>query len=277
MNPRVHHLSDHLEFLQTAGEKFALGLSEGLQDLLRQSVLIKPAGSCLLSPSQYLLPASEPSCCFLLGVGPISAKAVRPSRPVAIAEAGRLELSSALANILVECLLGGTPQSVRPRPALTMIDRRVLRGVIEQVGHELSFVFGGSGVWMSALEDPLPPLEKSPAIRITFDVRIGPSSSQLHLALLQSALQNSIVQGSYACDGRCAHVSVCVDEKLESMPARLESGDMLATNIPPEGEVLVRVDGEPRFFGKLGQINGHRAVTLTRKIEPPAAPDAPAK
>jgi flagellar motor switch protein FliM len=56
----------------------------------------------------------------------------------------------------------------------------------------------------------------------------------------------------------------------------LEPGDLLATGLPPDAEVVVSVAGIPRFTARLGKHNGRRAVTITRKLgepneEPPAS------
>ena len=47
----------------------------------------------------------------------------------------------------------------------------------------------------------------------------------------------------------------------------LAQGDLLVTDASASGEVIVTIDGQPRFAGQLGQYNGHRAVTITRKLE----------
>lgn len=49
--------------------------------------------------------------------------------------------------------------------------------------------------------------------------------------------------------------------------ADLAAGDVLITDIPHDSEVLVRIDGDDRFAGKLGSRNGKRAVILARPIE----------
>jgi flagellar motor switch/type III secretory pathway protein FliN len=49
--------------------------------------------------------------------------------------------------------------------------------------------------------------------------------------------------------------------------SNLAKGDLLVTDASAGGEVIVTVNGKPRFAGQLGQYNGHRAVTITRKLD----------
>jgi hypothetical protein len=49
--------------------------------------------------------------------------------------------------------------------------------------------------------------------------------------------------------------------------SNLAQGDLLVTDVAAGGEVIVTIDGQPRFAGQLGQYNGHRAVTITRKLD----------
>ncbi|MCE5327429.1 MAG: FliM/FliN family flagellar motor C-terminal domain-containing protein [Planctomycetaceae bacterium] len=48
--------------------------------------------------------------------------------------------------------------------------------------------------------------------------------------------------------------------------AGLSVGDVLATDLASDGEVIVRVAGVPKFAGRLGQYKGRRAVVITRKL-----------
>jgi hypothetical protein len=49
--------------------------------------------------------------------------------------------------------------------------------------------------------------------------------------------------------------------------SNLAKGDLLVTDVSAGGEVIVTVNGVPRFAGQLGQYNGHRAITITRKLD----------
>ncbi len=51
-------------------------------------------------------------------------------------------------------------------------------------------------------------------------------------------------------------------EEIES----LAPGDLLVSDLSPDGEIILTLDGVPAFAARLGQYNGHRAVTITRKL-----------
>ncbi|MCE5278658.1 MAG: FliM/FliN family flagellar motor switch protein [Planctomycetaceae bacterium] len=48
--------------------------------------------------------------------------------------------------------------------------------------------------------------------------------------------------------------------------ATLSVGDVLATDLDTDGEVIIRVAGVPKFAGRLGQFKGRRAIVITRKL-----------
>ena len=52
--------------------------------------------------------------------------------------------------------------------------------------------------------------------------------------------------------------------------ADLSAGDILTTDAPAGGEVIVRVAGIPKYRARLGACNGRRAVTILGPIEPAA-------
>jgi flagellar motor switch protein FliM len=49
--------------------------------------------------------------------------------------------------------------------------------------------------------------------------------------------------------------------------ARMEAGDILSTDSDADGEVIVRIDGVPRFAARLGSADGRRAITITRRLD----------
>ena len=48
----------------------------------------------------------------------------------------------------------------------------------------------------------------------------------------------------------------------------MEAGDILDTELPADGEVLVRIAGIPKFAGRVKIVNGRRVVTITRRLGP---------
>jgi flagellar motor switch protein FliM len=47
---------------------------------------------------------------------------------------------------------------------------------------------------------------------------------------------------------------------------RLCDGDIVATGLPADGEVIVRLAGIPKFLARMGQVDGRRAITILRRL-----------
>ena len=49
--------------------------------------------------------------------------------------------------------------------------------------------------------------------------------------------------------------------------ADLSPGDVLVTDVDCEGEVVVRINGQPSHTAKLGSRNGKRAITIVKPLD----------
>lgn len=54
--------------------------------------------------------------------------------------------------------------------------------------------------------------------------------------------------------------------------AELAEGDIVATDVPADGEVIVRVGGIPKFAARLGTSGGRKLLTIVRRLDGPAPP-----
>jgi len=249
MNDSSHPLTGLEEFLRAGAEKFAAEFSAGAAALLRVQTSVRPAGVELLFPGQYQSAITEPTCCFLLG-GFIGQE---------MAQVGRLEFSPQLASSMVDVLLGG-PSQRKVGHSLTVVDRHVLGPVVDRACLDCRGAFGTAlelleGVW------PMPN-EKLCAALVIFQIYIGDLQGTLKLSILESALESAKVGNIHV------EISAVIEEQLEA--AQLEGigmGDIIATETSPQGEVVVCVGGVKKYYARLGQLNGKRAITITRKIQ----------
>jgi flagellar motor switch protein FliM len=76
-----------------------------------------------------------------------------------------------------------------------------------------------------------------------------------HLRKLTGNVQNAPVE----VRGFLAQTTISVDELLS-----LQVGDVLTTEKPSDGEVLIQVEGRNKFVGRIGQFRGTRAIRITR-------------
>jgi flagellar motor switch protein FliM len=50
--------------------------------------------------------------------------------------------------------------------------------------------------------------------------------------------------------------------------AGLAVGDILATELPTDGEITIRIGGIPKYAARLRVIDGRKVVTITRRLAP---------
>lgn len=215
-----------------------------------------------------------------------------------------LEVSPQIAFPMIDRLLGGAAQEwYVPRRALTAIERRLLQRVGEAAANCLATcwppprdrtaaVQWGCRMDLAPASTPPPP----EAVLAQFAVSMGRHAGALRLCLPRESVAFAPEPSSggadaplatgnspqpptdYASDASAVtpawgagplelsvevpHVTLS-DEEL----AQLEAGDILLTDTPADGEVLIRVAGIPRFYARLGASKGHKAIRITRRVD----------
>jgi hypothetical protein len=257
-----------MEAIEAKSHGFWADLRGGLSGLLGAGV--QPVASRCEIPTDPPR-AAEPTCCFTLtclhdGAAP--------------QYAGQLEFSPELADILIDLLLGGAAQGANPGPppsprgTLTALDRHILRPVVELACQALARALDRGPAVTLAPAGEQPPEAVASAVDLLAELGIRHGRGAIRVSLAPAILgamapladlapaQSAPPEGQAQL---CARIeeSVSADEV-----ARLKSGDILVTDVPAQGEVIVEVDGKPAFAAHLGQYNGHRALTITRKLQP---------
>jgi flagellar motor switch protein FliM len=82
-----------------------------------------------------------------------------------------------------------------------------------------------------------------------------------HLRKLTKNVQGAPVQARVFL----AQTTITMNDLLS-----LSVGDVITTNKDCRSDVLLQVEGQAKFMGKIGQFRGNRAIRVTRKIHPPA-------
>ena len=244
---------------------FASRLARGLGGLLHVDVEVRPAGA---GPADAAPPAGG---VWLLAE--VDADAVE------------LELSAEAAYGLFERLAGsggGLPY-VPDRP-LTDIERSLLGPAANVAGTALH----------DAWPDGAPPLALAEAAEEagTFSGQrasdaepdasgrkkcLRPASGlraafKLSFGAIRGLLWPRLPRGVFASTGSAGRQPVELSAELgeTTLPRedveRLEVGDLLATGRSTREPVTVRVAGIPRFVGRLGKHNAHRAVTILKRL-----------
>lgn len=162
--------------------------------------------------------------------------------------------SPPLAEALLDVLLGGDGRADTPRGPLTALDRQLLGPLVEQI----------------AGRTPQPPpladgaeTATSVALAVRLDRRDGPPLA---------------MRLTWPCDARTladmlspraegVELTAEIHEPANHADlASLSDGDLLVSDVAPDGEILITIAGTPRFAATLGQHNGKRAVTITRTL-----------
>lgn len=247
-------------------------LSQTAPTAIRLALTAEGGGVETVDCSEFLASIAEPTCAYLLG-------ASRPDRP-SPAEPVWVSVEPAFAMRLVEAMLGGAAATIPPaaRP-LTALERRLLRRLIDAVCEALAraarggpwrFTFSGDGRGCGAAGQR--------CRMLTLHVRAAGSDGRLRLCLTPELLARmqaeESAQSAAAATADGAEVSACAHADLNAGElAALAAGDVLVTDSPADGEIVLRVDGRDEFAGRLARCGDRSAVYVTRKLDPPP-PDA---
>jgi len=244
-------------------EDFAGDLAVGLRRLIRGDMYVRLVGAAVQSKAAFLTSIEEPTCCYRLSRG-----------ETPDASQVWVEITPPIAFPILNCLLGGaSDDAFLPRRPLTNIERRLLTRVVELIGASLSLAWPGQDK-PSFVAEPLTTeatagARDEQALAVSFEFGVDRQGGMLRLCMdgqFMPAIA-SPVRPAGRIEGPL-EISASLTE-LPISPADLvglSAGDILATDSPADGEVVIRVAGIPKFVGKLGICNGKRAVTIVRKI-----------
>ena len=75
-----------------------------------------------------------------------------------------------------------------------------------------------------------------------------------------------VLQGGRRVADVAIGMRVRITGTVQVATEHLAVGDVLATDIATDAEVIIRVAGVPKFAARLGQFKGRRAIVITRKL-----------
>ena len=240
------------------------------------------AGAMLMRPEEFQASVEEGTCCHALAM---PGEAVNSESPWQ----GMVEITPSIAFPIINCLLGGSSDDLFiPRRPLTAIERRLLARIVERACASLA------RAWPTPESPRFTPVEPSVSqsaicnlpfgpeltaegrsamlLAVSFELGLDRQAGTMRIALavdLLPPLASPLRPATAAPAGASPlEVTAALDETTIAAGdlARLAPGDILAIDTPIDGEVIIRVAGIPKFVGRLGACNGHRAVTITRRI-----------
>lgn len=284
---RPNRLSkNQLRIIENIHETFAEALSYYFVSKLQTVATVNVTSVDQLFYSEYILSVSNPNCLYVFDIEGADGSGV-------------LELSPPLALALVERLLGGpADKPLKPR-SITPIEQAVLRGLVEHMFSELS------AAWRSVAEctfrynrfESEPDfVQIAPASEIvlvvSFDVSIGLNAFVMNLCFPTFALEEVIARLSTELlaarhpgrrrereseSARILQQHLLAIELLLTAELgkatitvrdllNLNVGDVIKLETRITDELIVLLDGKPRFAARPGRVDTKKAVRITRQL-----------
>lgn len=278
---------NQLRTIQNIHETFAESLSYYFVSKLQTVATVNVTSVDQLFYSEYILSVTNPNCLYVFDIEGAD-------------DSGVLEISPPLALTLIERLLGGTADQPRKPRSLTPIEQAVLRGVVEHIFSDLS------AAWRSVtdctfrynrFESEPDFVQIAPAseivLVISFDVSIGLNAFVMNLCFPTFALEEVIARLSTESlttrhGGRrrerehesmrvlqhllgvvelplvaeLGKATITVGELLD-----LKAGDVIKLDTGINSELLVIIDGKPRFAAWPGKVEDKKAIRITRILD----------
>ena len=264
---RMHALAEH----------FAAMLSSTAAQLLKTPFHVRTSSFVTQPLGDFLAGVRDPTCCYALttDIGQGDDGDAPPSDP----PASWLEISPELAFACVGRLLGGAAdQLYAPERVLTAIERRLVRRMLQPA---VGGLFGGpdspgpaggrlriADSWRCPSPDPQ--VTRRPVVTARFDLALSAQIGKMRLALPVDLLADVSAPAGRIVSSRAGPLQLSVALPDLHVPADdlndLAVGDILTTETPAGGEVILRLAGIPKFAARLGTCAGNRAVTITRLI-----------
>jgi flagellar motor switch protein FliM len=268
-------------------ERFASLLVQRLTDRLGAIVEARPAIAEVLRYDEFIYSLSQTSCLAILRADPPGAQCC-------------CDLALPIAYRIIDRLLGKPSAAAgssdqRPDRALTRIEQGLILPAIETIASALGEAYSADGIIMlreESLESApaeiriMPPDEQVLVVR--FDLTVAQESGRLSLCLpapLTDLLRDpdAIAPTSLTRHARQAQrqdvAQNLLDASLElravlaetrlrlSDVLTLNEGDVITTNRAASlagPEASLQIQGSERFIGELGQVDGRRALAITR-------------
>jgi len=256
--------------LRTLQEGFAVRLASRAQALTGRELVVTPAGRSRQSYGEFLATLAEHTCCHILSSRCPEAGDATPRGRVWV------DADRSVSFALIDALLGGTEGVYIPNRALTDVECGLLRHVIDAVAASLGESWPGEVERAFEVVGDEPCSQPhgdgeahEPVTVLAFHLDLAGQGGTLRLCLPQSLLpgRTEREQAERMPSGPIEISVVTAEIELSTSElADLSAGDILMTDTPADGEVVVRVAGIPKFGGRLGTCNGQRAVTITRRV-----------
>jgi flagellar motor switch protein FliM len=281
---RPNRLSkNQLRTMQNIHESFAESLSYYLVSRLQTIVNVHVTSVDQLFYSEFILSIANPGCLYVFDLGMNDGSAI-------------LELSTQLAFVIMERLLGGTGEGIKKARALTQIEQSVLKGICERALVDLQSAWksvGNLNFKYERFESEADFVQIAPpseiVLVVTFEVMVSNKPYMMNLCfptfaleeviaklnfqhlsplantgksgIRQEVLSKHILQTRVPVVGLLGKTQVTIGELLE-----LEVGDVINLNKRTDQNIEIYINDKRKFYAKPGKVSGHNAAIINSVI-----------
>lgn len=276
---------NQLRTLRNIHENFAESLSSFLLSKLQSIVNINVISVDQIYYSEYVLSVSNPACLFTFDINNTDIK-------------GILELSAELAIALVDRLLGGNGQGTKQSKAITPIEQKVLMVVVDKVMADLHKAWQIVGDYKFDFDRFEPDIDfaqitsqSESVLLISFELFIGEQSYLMNICFATYAFDtilNKLSNQKFSAVRPVKYQGTTAKKIISNQLYRtlldlsvefgtsfitiddllgLENGDIIKLNKKIEDEVTIKAKDRVLFMGRVGTVNKHKAVKVTRRVE----------
>lgn len=277
---------DQMRALQTIHESFARNFGAALSAFLRTIVDTRVATIEQLTYSEFIHSLPSPTCFNLLTAQPLEGQLC-------------LELSPLIVYPIIDRLLGGTNAEIFiPQRPLTTIEMRLVNRIIERALVHLAEAWAE----LVAVEFKVSGTESNPhlvqivapnevVVVLGFEIKIGARAGTMSICIpfnvIKPVIGKLAAQSwfAYTRGGAGKEQTRCVAGRIRLAEVEMRAylgetkvklsdlltlapGDILKLEKLVNRDFLVRVRGQNKFAGRLGQLRGNKAIRITRTAGP---------
>jgi len=235
--------------------------------------------------SEYILAVPNPACLYTFKLKDTDIK-------------GLLELNVNLALNLVERLLGGSGSGKKESKVITAIEQKVLEDVISHLMNDLKDAWQAIDDFEFVIDRFEADIDfaqitsqSESVLLINFDISIGDQSYPMNICFATYAFDtilsklsvqklSSIRPANYGGYTSRELLTLHLQEALLPVVVEfgrskitvkelmeLNNGDVIRLQTKITDEQIVKVAGETFFYGRVGILNDHKAVKVTKKLK----------
>lgn len=278
---------EQMRALEALHETFSRSFGAAISTFLRTIVEVRVASIEQLTYGEFIQSLPNPTCFNLLSAPMLEGQMC-------------LEISPLIIYPILDRLLGGsTAEMFIPQRPLTAIELRLIRRIIDRALSSLA------EAWVTIVENASFSLEETESnpqlvqivapnevvVVVGFELKMGGRAGTMSLCIPYTVIEpvisrlskqtwlnyrrrNTDPEADQRVARRIERATIRARAFLASTTitvadlANLAVGDIITTERPAGAEMLLQIEGRDKFATRLGQHKGHRALKVTRKLDP---------